>query len=506
MSINSKNQFRLGAIITYVAVIVNFAAGLLYTPWMVEQLGESDYGLYTLANSLISLFLIDIGLSSATSRYVAKYRAENREAEIPTFLSAVYKLYLLIDAIVFVILLVLFFCIEGIYIKFTPDEIQRLKVVFCIAGLYSVIHFPCVTFNGILTAYEKFIPLKTADLVQRLATVALTVAALSMGMGLYAMVVIHALCGLLSIAIKFCYVHKSVKIRFVRNTRDTYKSVLNFSIWSTIYGLAQRLIFNITPTILGITVSAATSAIAVFGIVTTIEGYCYTITTAINGMFLSKITRILTTDDDGARLTELATKVGRFQYALNGLIIVGFALVGQEFISLWIGESFSEAYYGILLVLIPGLLFNSLQIFHTAMIAQNMVRYQAFIQIIMGVSNVALSFVLSYFFGVIGACLSIFIAYMIRLLLTIILIKKKLKINLWYYIKNCYFRMTVPLIITGTISFFLIRYITDASWTLLVVKALIIIAIYAVAVCIFGLTKQEKQSVCGKLFKKKTQS
>jgi O-antigen/teichoic acid export membrane protein len=223
-------------------------------------------------------------------------------------------------------------------------------------------------------------------------------------------------------------------------------------------------------------------------------------------MFLSKITRILTTDDDGARLTELATKVGRFQYALNGLIIVGFALVGREFISLWIGESFSEAYYGILLVLIPGLLFNSLQIFHTAMIAQNMVRYQAFIQIIMGVCNVGFSFVLSYFFGVIGACLSIFIAYMIRLLLTIILINKKLKINLWDYIKNCYLKMTLPVVVTGAASFFLIKYIEDTSWTLLVAKALLIIAIYAVAVCILGLTKQEKRTIYGKLFRKKTQS
>ena len=69
---------------------------------MVDTIGKSDCGLYTLSNSPITLFLVDFGLSSAVSRYVAKYRAEGRQDKVNNFLGAVYKLYLIIDAVIFV--------------------------------------------------------------------------------------------------------------------------------------------------------------------------------------------------------------------------------------------------------------------------------------------------------------------------------------------------------------------------------------------------------------------
>lgn len=78
---------------------------------MVDTIGKSDYGLYTLANSLITLFLVDFGLSSAVSRYVAKYRAEGRQDKVNNFLGAVYKLYLIIDAVIFVALLIIYFAL-----------------------------------------------------------------------------------------------------------------------------------------------------------------------------------------------------------------------------------------------------------------------------------------------------------------------------------------------------------------------------------------------------------
>lgn len=63
---NDKNiQIKVGGILSYVSIFINILAGLIYTPWMIQEIGPSQYGLFTLANSLISLFLIDFGLSSA---------------------------------------------------------------------------------------------------------------------------------------------------------------------------------------------------------------------------------------------------------------------------------------------------------------------------------------------------------------------------------------------------------------------------------------------------------
>jgi len=98
---------------------------------------------------------------------------------------------LIIDCLIFLALLLVFFFIDTIYVKLTPEELYQFKIVYIIAATYSVIHFPFVTLNGILTGYEKFVQLKLADVIQRVLIVGLTVAALLMGLGLYAMVAVR---------------------------------------------------------------------------------------------------------------------------------------------------------------------------------------------------------------------------------------------------------------------------------------------------------------------------
>ena len=47
------SQVKMGAILSYFAMAVNIIVGLVYTPWMVRIIGQSNYGLYTLSLSLI---------------------------------------------------------------------------------------------------------------------------------------------------------------------------------------------------------------------------------------------------------------------------------------------------------------------------------------------------------------------------------------------------------------------------------------------------------------------
>ncbi len=492
---NSSKQIKWGAVLSYISIAVNIISGLLYTPWMVETIGKSQYGLYTLANSLITMFLVDFGLSSATGRYLSKYNAEGDREGAERFLGAVYKLYLLIDAIIFAILLTLFFLLDKIYVNLTPDELEQFKVVYVISALFSVINFPFVTFNGILTAYEKFVPLKVADLLYRLFIVGFTVIALLMGQGLYALVTVNAVVGLLVLVFKYIIIKKTVpiKVQFRGTDKNIYKEIFSFSIWVTISALALRLVFNITPSVLGIVASAG--AIAVFGIVTTIEGYTYTITTAINGMFMPRISKILTKDSAQEDLNRLFLGVGRFQFALNGLIVAGLAVLGQSFISLWMGEGYEQAHYGILLVTVPGLFYNALQIANTTLVVTNKVKQSALVNVLTGVLNVALSFPLSKLFGVTGACISICVAYLVRDICLNVLCHRVLPLDIPGFIKKCYVRMAVPLILTILCGFAVNHLIADGGWTMLLLKGAIVCAIYFLCVLLFGLTANERRNI-----------
>lgn len=491
----SSNQIKIGAILSYLSIGINIIAGLIYTPWMVDTIGKSDYGLYTLANSLITLFLVDFGLGSAVSRYVAKYRAEGRQDKVNNFLGVVYKLYLIIDAAIFVALVIIYFCIDSIYVKLTPAELEKFKVVYLISASFAVINFPFVTFNGILNSYEEFIYLKSADVIYRILLVALTVITLLLGGRLYGLVAVHAIVGLIIVAYKWIVIQKQItlKINWKYSDFSLYKDIFGFSIWITISTLAQRLVFNITPSILGAVASSA--AIAVFGIVTTIEGYTYTITTAINGMFMPKISRIYERGGEKDELMPLMLSVGKFQYAINGIIVAGFAVIGKEFINLWMGPTYLDAYYGILLVIIPGLFFNSMQIANTAMIVKKKVNLQAWVNLGMGIVNVILSIILSSYLGVIGACISISIAYMLRAVALLFIYKRVLKIDMVSFVINCYIRMGIPIIITIVLGLLMNSLFSNGGWLVFAAKGLVIIGVYAAETLLLGLTPEERNKL-----------
>lgn len=494
-----SKQIKVGAVFSYLSIAINILSGLIYTPWMIQQIGQSQYGLFTLAHSLITLFLIDFGLSSATTRYVSKYRAENNQDKVDAFLGAIYKLYLVIDLVILIVLVAVYFFLETIYAGLTAEELHVFKIVYIISASFSVLNFPFVTLNGILTAYEKFIQLKLADVIYRILVVAMMVFALLNGMGIYALVSVNAIAGIAITLYKLIIIKKTtpVHVDFSDHSRYQYKDILGFSVWVMVSSLAQRLIFNITPSILGY--FADSSAIAVFGVVTAIEGYTYTFTNAINGMFMPRISKLYAVGNSEDSILRLMTKVGRFQYGLNGLIVCGFACVGKLFISLWVGDAYKDAYLCILLVIIPGLFYNSLQIANTAMIVKKKVNIQACITLITGIVNVILSMILSPTLGVVGACISIFIAFLVRAVICNIVYYKVLRINIPVFIKQCYVGMLPCIIVTIALSFIINRLIPYCGWFGFLTKAIICTVVYLTSVFVIGLNKDEKNMIMSKL-------
>ena len=187
--------------------------------------------------------------------------------------------------------------------------------------------------------------------------------------------------------------------------------------------------------------------------------------------------------------------VGKFQYILNGLIVAGFAVVGRNFIGLWMGQDYMSAYWGILLVLIPGLFYNALQIANTTMVVTNKVKVTALVSIVTGVVNVCLSFPLSSHFGVTGACMSIGTAYLIRDILLNVIYHRELPLDIPRFIKECYLRMSVPMVLTIVCGLWINRWIADGGWIIFFVKATITAGIYCVTTWFLALSRQERRKL-----------
>lgn len=81
---------------------------------MISSIGRENFGLYTLANSVITLFVFDFGLSSAVTRFVARYLAEGRQDKADRCIGLVYRLYFVIDVVLLLIMTLVYFYISSL--------------------------------------------------------------------------------------------------------------------------------------------------------------------------------------------------------------------------------------------------------------------------------------------------------------------------------------------------------------------------------------------------------
>lgn len=498
---NSSKQIKLGALFSYITIAFNMIAGLIYTPWMISKIGQGNFGLYTLATSLITMFVMDFGMGAAVARFVSRYNAEGNQNKVNNFLGVVYKLYLAIDAVIFIALVIIYFCIDIIYTKLLPEELAIFKTLYIIVALFSVISFPFTNLNGILTSYEKFVQLKLCDLFHKVFIIVAMIVALFAGCGVLALVTVNAVAGILTIILKLIIIKKQtkVKVNFKFFDRGVLKDIFGFSVWTTVGSIMQRLIFNITPSIIAAVSVTGAVGVAVFGLSSTIEGYVYTFATAINGMFMPRISKIIVSGKKDQELMPLMIKIGRIQLMIIGILTVGFITLGKSFIvDIWNKPDFTLSYYCAVALIIPSLFYLPLQIANTALIVENLVKLQSFVFMGMGLLNVACSLLLSKYYGALGASISIFIAYMFRTIMMIIIYHKKMHINMFEFFKKTFLPLSPYLIFTLLIGLLTERFNPiENVYLRFGVNGIVVVGCFAVLMLLFGMNAYEKNLIMG---------
>ena len=162
------NQVKLGALLSYVVIILNMIIGVLYTPILTSKLGQSEYGLYSLVTTVISyLTILDFGFGNAIIIYTAKYRAnkdKEKEEKLHGMFLVIYTVIGLVAGLIGVILCANVDKLFGA--TMTVAELDKARILMAILALNLVITFSFSIFSYIITAYEKFIFAKILTIVR----------------------------------------------------------------------------------------------------------------------------------------------------------------------------------------------------------------------------------------------------------------------------------------------------------------------------------------------------
>jgi O-antigen/teichoic acid export membrane protein len=406
------NQVKAGAVLNYVIIGLNIVTGLLYTPFMLRQLGQSQYGLYSLVASVIAyLTLLDFGFGSAIVRYTARTRATGTKDDEWSLYGMFISSYVLIGLLVALAGLFLYANVDSMFDKtMTSEELGQAKTMMALMVLNLVVTFPLSVFGSIISAYERFVFQRVFSICRILLSTAVMIAVLCMGYKAVAMVVVQTVfsIGCLLANLIYCRYKLHIKVCFRNFNIPLLKEIMVFSFWNFVGAITDRIYWSTGQFVLGVT--CGTAAVAVFSLAITLMGFYMSMSTSINSVLLPRITVLATDEKNDGEISRLFICAGRLQFCVLALILSGFAVFGRPFINVWSGPDYAETYI-ITLMFFAVLLCPLIQnVGLTILQARAQQKFRSLAYIFMAILSLGLQLWLSKLYGAIGCAVGVTVA------------------------------------------------------------------------------------------------
>lgn len=409
------NELKAGVILSYINLAIGTIIPFVYTPVMLRILGQAEYGLYSLSNSVIGyLSLLSFGLGSTIVRYVSKYRAEkNKEMEEKT-IGLFIVLYLILAILVLICGFIIYNNISFFFgNSLTVQEIQKMKILVLIMSFNTAISFPISIFSSIVIAHEKYIFRKLVDMLSTIGVPVFNIIALYLGFGSVGIAVVSTIVQLMMLPTNafFCFKVLDVRPKFKNIPFYMLREIAGFSFYVFLASIVDMLFWATDKVLLGAMVGSV--AVAIYNVGGTFNSMMTNLSTSISGVLVPKITTMVFTGDDKQEWTDLFIRIGRLQYYVIALVVSGFIVFGKPFISFIAGEGYEDSYIVALLTMIPLVVPLIQNVGLNILVAQNKHKFRSLVYLAIAILNVISTYLAIPYFGIIGAALCSGLSYIL---------------------------------------------------------------------------------------------
>ena len=495
------NQKKAGVLLTYLAQGIHIVSGLLYTPIMLRQLGQSEYGLYQLVASVVSyLSVLSLGFNSSYMRFYTMVKKQGDEKKVASFNGMFMTIFLIIAVICLLCGGVMLGNIQAIFGSgLTEAEYAKAKVLLALMVFNLAMTFPASVYDAFMVSHERFLLQKMLRVLQYLFNPFITLPLLIMGYGSVAMVLVTT--GLtmakLIASIVYCMRVLHIKMLFRDFQLGLLKDMWVFTFFIFINMVVDQINWSVDKFLLGR--FSGTVAVAVYGIGSQLNNMYLQVSTAISNVFVPQVNRLVVEDNDDHALTQLFTKVGRVQFIILSLAISGFIFLGKPFIKLWAGANYAESYGITLLLIVPVTvpLIQNLGI--EIQRAKNLHRARSVVYFFIAISNVLISIPFIKLWGPTGAALGTALSLIAgNCIFMNVYYQKKMGLDMIYFWKQIL--KFVPALIIPTVFGIILRKIWNVdSLGRFFAAAGCFAVVFCVSMWCLGMNDNEKNMIIGPL-------
>jgi len=488
------NQRKAGTLLSYLHILVSNTISIIYTPYMLQMMGQSEYGLFGTAGSFISyLSVLNFGIGGAYFRFNARCRAAgDREGE-----KQLNGMFLTVFAYLSVLVLFggLGCCVlagELVENTFTATELGKLRVILLLLTINMMITFIFNVVMMALQAYEKYFVLRMVALVTSIATPVINIIALKLGGRSITITAISLVISICCYIFYILYARKAIRLEFSFKgfRKDVLKEIFIFSGFLFLNSITDQITFSTDNIVLS--AIRGTNTVAVYTVGSQFKNYFQQFSTSISSVFAPSVNMLVAKKCKTKELDDIFIKVGRIQFYVVSLILLGYASIGKDFICLWAGEEYIEAFYiGLLLMLavfVPSFQNVGLEIQK----AKNMHKARSVVYFFIALINIILTIPLSISLGGTGAALATAVC---------MIVGYAVFMN-WHYAKRVKldigrFWKTILGILPSYLPALAVGLFINRCWMLhsyadVLYAALIISVVFAVSVYCFSMNEYEK--------------
>lgn len=494
------SQLKWGTTLSYLSMGISMAIGLIYTPFMIQRLGQNEYGLYNIVASTVGMLsLLNLGFSSGYIRYFAKYKKNNDNNSIYRLNGVFLLIFTIIGLIALICGLFMAFNLDLFFDKgFTAEEYSTARILTILMTVSTSLAFPMSVFGNIINANERFLFLRLIGIITTVIGPLVNIPILLMGYKAVALVISSLVFSIIHYAINAYYVLVVLKNKFIFSNfeKGIFAGLFGYTIFIAINMIIDQINWNIDKMLLGR--FKGTAAAAVYSVGFALYTHYMSFSTAISGVFTPRIHHIVnSTENDEAcqkkELTELFIKVGRIQFLLLGLLASGIFFFGKNFIlNYWAGEGYEDSYYVALLLIFPASIALIQNLGIEIQRAKNIHQFRAVAYLVMALVNLGLSIYLCQLYGPIGSAIGTAISLVLANgLIMNIYYHKKCNIDIiafWKEIIKFIPAMAIP-IVFGIIQN---RFFLSTGKIAFISSVLIYTVVYCLSMWLLGMNTYEK--------------
>lgn len=489
---------KKGAALSYILMIVEILSSLFFAPFLIRTLGQSEYGVYSLVNSItVYLSLFDLGVGNSIIRYMAKYRVQNDKKKQENLLTVTLIFYFIIGLLVLFVGLVLRNGFGRIFGEgLSGEQISQATAMLTITMLNVIATLIFAPYNKTLLAFECFGFSKISDIIKIILRTVVSAVVLIMGGRGLAVVTVNLIMTILFGSASVMYVTAVLRLypSMAKPDAAFLKEIFAYSFIIFVQLLAMQINQMVDQVIMGMVVTASAAIIGVYAVGAQISGYLNSIASSINSVLMPGVVKIVETTEDSRIYEQEMVRIGRLVFMLIGIIYTVFVVAGKEFICLWAGAENEKAYYVACIIMLSQILGAAQSIGAQFLWALDKHKMLAVIQMCVAAANIVLTLIMVKWNPLLGASIATAITYCMGTLVTNLIFRKAMEISLRRYYKGL-FKGIVPSLIPAVVVGAAVGFIDIGMIGGFILKCTSMTAVYVVCMYIKGMNESERNIV-----------